>query len=102
MATITAPPITAMQAQAEAFRFLNDHLPDRIITGHPRLDAGADVWRVPVVLAYPHLGILGEVGEIVVSATAGEIVTCTPVEEMRAAALVLAEQHRERIEAPIA
>jgi hypothetical protein len=101
MATVTVPPLTAMQAQAEAFRFLNDHLPDRIITGSPRLDAAAEVWRVPAVLAYPHLGILGEVGEIAVGATAGEIVAHTPVEEMRAAALALAEQHREKIEAPV-
>jgi len=101
MTTITIPPITAMQAQAEAFRFLNDHLPDRIITGSARLDAAAEVWCIPAVLAYPHLGILGEVGEIQVGATGGEVVAHTPVEEMRAAALALAEQYREQIEAPV-
>lgn len=39
-ATLT-PTITAMQAQAMAFRFLNDHLPDRIIAGTPSLDEKA-------------------------------------------------------------
>jgi hypothetical protein len=62
-----------MQAQAEAFRFLNDHLPDRIIAGPLCLDTEANVWRVPAVLSYPHLGILGEVGEISVSTTTEEI-----------------------------
>ncbi|HEY3138434.1 MAG TPA: hypothetical protein VGL29_20590 [Blastocatellia bacterium] len=101
MATITVPTITAIQAQAEAFRFLNDHLPDRIISGSPHLDAAAQLWRVPAMLTYPHLGTLGEVGEIVVSVTDGKIVAHTPIEEMRAAALALAEQNREQIEAPV-
>lgn len=90
-----------MQAQAEAFGFLNEHLPDRITTGSPRLDEIAQVWRVPVVLSYPHLGALGEVGEIVVHPATGEIVAHTPVEQIRVAALALAEQHREQIEVPL-
>ena len=101
MATALVPTITAMQAQAEAFGFLNDHLPDRIITGPPHLDEIDQVWRVPVVLSYPQLGILGEVGEIVVNPTTGEIVAHTPVERIRTAALALAEEHREQIEAPL-
>lgn len=90
-----------MQAQAEAFRFLNDHLPDRIIAGSPCLDTEANLWRIPVVLSYPHLGILGEVGEITVSTTTEDILSHTPIEKMRASALALAERYRETIEAHI-
>jgi hypothetical protein len=90
-----------MQAQAGVFGFLNEHLPDRIIAGPPRLDEIAQVWRVPVVLSYPHLGILGEVGEVVVHPITGEIVSHTAVEQIRAAALALAEEYREQIEAPL-
>ncbi len=90
-----------MQAQAAAFRFLSDHLPDRIVISSPRLDENAHLWRVPVVLSYPQLGILGEVGEILISTTAEEINSHTPIEEMRTAALALAEQHRNAIEAII-
>lgn len=73
-----------MQAQAEAFRFLNDHLPDRIIAATPHLDAIARAWRVPVVLSYPGLGIIGEIGEISISAETEQVISHTPVEEMRA------------------
>jgi hypothetical protein len=101
MATVIAPAITALQAQAEANLFLSDRLPDRITAGQPRLDEAAQVWRVPVILAYPFLGALGQVGEILVSLSKEEVVSHTPVEEMRAAAWALAEQHRESIEAPL-
>jgi hypothetical protein len=47
------------------------------------------------------LGALGQVGEILVSLSKEEVVSHTPVEEMRAAAWALAEQHRESIEAPL-
>jgi hypothetical protein len=101
MATVTAPAVTALQAQAAAFLFLNDRLPDRIAPDQPHLDEAAQVWRVPVILAYPRLGVLGQVGEILVSLDREEVISHTPVEEMRAAAWSLVEQHRESIEAPL-
>jgi hypothetical protein len=90
-----------MEAQAIAFEFLNDRLPDRIIPDAPSLRADGREWRVEVVLSYPRLGVLGQVGEIIVSATTGEVVAHTPVEAIRAAALSLAERHRDAIQAPI-
>lgn len=59
------------------------------------------MWRVPVILSYPYLGVLGEIGEIVVSATDSEVVSFTPVGEMLQTASTLAEQNRDAIEAPI-
>src|SRR5438876_55452 len=98
MATMTASAITAMQAYAETFGFLNDRLPDRIMPGLPRLDAAAQVWCVPIVLAYPDLGILGELGEVVISLQSGQVVAYTSIEEIDRAADSLIEKHRDAIE----
>ena len=99
MATITAPTITAYQAQAEAGGFLTDHLPDRFCAGRPQFDHEARVWRVPVLLSYAAIGPVGQVGEIIVSAATEEVLSFTPLEEMKAAALSLYEEHRDAIEA---
>ena len=101
MATTIAPTITALQAQAEANLFLSDHVPDRFMAGPPSLDLAAQVWRVPVLLAYPVIGPVGQTGEIFVSVTAEEVVAYTPIEEMKVAARALYEQHRNAIEASV-
>lgn len=101
MATITAPTITALQAQAEANLFLSDHLPDRFMAAQPSFDAAANVWRVPVLLSYAVIGPVGQTGEILVSATEEKVISYTPLEEMKAAARILYEQHRDAIEAPV-
>jgi hypothetical protein len=101
MATKTAPTVTALEAQGVANLFLSDHLGDRFLAVRPQLDEGGDVWRVPVVLTYAVVGPLGEVGEVIVSATSEEVVSHTPIEEMRERALALYEQRREQIEAPL-
>ncbi|MCA1613442.1 MAG: hypothetical protein LC800_04635 [Acidobacteria bacterium] len=67
----------------------------------PQLDENGDVWHVPVVLTYALVGPVGEVGEVLVSAGTEEVVSHTPVEEMKERALALYEQHREQIEAPL-
>lgn len=92
-------PITALEAQAAANLFLSDNLPDRFCADDPALDRTANVWRVPVVLAYPFVGSIGQVGEICVSTSSEQIVSHTPLDEMRAAAQPLIEQHRDAIEA---
>ena len=76
-------------------------LGDRFLAVRPQLDEGGDVWRVPVVLTYAVVGPVGEVGVVLVSAVAEEVVSHTPVEEMRERARDLYEQHREQIEAPL-
>ena len=99
MATMIVPSVTAIEAEAEASLFLSDRVPDRISASTPCLDEAAQVWRVPVVLAYPFVGVLGQVGEIVVSTTKAEVSSSTPIEEVLRAAESLAEQHRDAIEA---
>ena len=100
MATTIAPIITALQAQAEANVFLSNHLPDRFMAGPPCLDLPAQVWRVPVLLAYPTIGPVGQTGEILVSVTVQEVLSYTPIDEMKMAARALYEQHHNAIEAP--
>ena len=56
---------------------------------------------MPVLLAYPIIGPVGQTGEILVSVTAVEVVSYTPIEEMQVAARALYEQHRTAIEASV-
>ena len=101
MVTNTVPRITALEAEAAASLFLSDHLPDRITAGDPQLDSQAGVWHVPVLLAYPVIGSVGEVGQITVSGQTEEILSHTPVDEMLARARALYDQYRDQIEAPV-
>ena len=95
MAANTILKITALEAAASLF--LSDHLPDRLTAGDPQLGAQTGVWHVSVLLAYPIIGVVGEVGEIMINGQTE--FSHTPVDEMLARALY--EQHREQIEAPI-
>jgi hypothetical protein len=89
--------ITAIEAQAAASLFLSDNLPDRFLASSPKLDVSASVWRVPILLAYPFIGPVGQTGEILVNAESEEIVSYTPLDEMKAAARRLYDQHRDAI-----
>lgn len=101
MTTKIAPTVTALEAQGAANLFLSDHLGDRFLAVRPQLDESGDVWCVPVVLTYAIIGPVGEVGQITVNASSEEIVSHTPVEEMKERARALYEQHRDEIEAPL-
>ena len=61
------PKLTAFEAQAAANGFLLDNLPDHYLAIEPRLEPNRQVWRVSVVLTYPYIGSIGEVGEVRVS-----------------------------------
>ena len=98
MVANTVPKTTALEAQAATNGFLLDHLPHCFTAGHPTFDQAAQVWRVPVLLAYATIGSIGEVGEALISAMSEEIVSVTSFEEMNARAHSLYEEHRARIE----
>ncbi len=55
---------------------------------------------MPIILSYPQLGVLGQVGKVIVSASTTEVISSTAIEDMLTAAQLLAEQHRDAIEAP--
>ncbi len=95
---MTATNITAFEAEAEANQLLHGLVPDRFTAGEAWFDQAINAWRVSVVLAYPFIGPIGEVGEVLVSASS-EIISNTPPDEMKTRALELYEQHREAVEA---
>lgn len=95
----TAPQVTAQQAQAAANHFLSDHLPDRFTADQAQLTATADVWQIPVFLAYPFLGSVGQVGEVLVSTASAVVVSHTPFEAMKEAGQRLYEAHHDAIQA---
>jgi hypothetical protein len=92
------PKLTAFEAQAAANGFLLDHMPDRYLAVEPRLDSAAQAWRVKVVLTYPFIGSIGEVGEIAIRESSEEVLSYTPLDEMRERGRQLYEQHREAIQ----
>jgi hypothetical protein len=99
MTTHTAPYITALQAQAIANLFLSDHLPDRFTADQAQFDPHDACWHVPVILAYPGVGALGTVGEILIAAHTETMIAHTPFEEMRQRAQCLYDAHRDAIDA---
>lgn len=93
------PKLTAFEAQAAANGFLLDNLPDHYLAIEPRFEPTQQVWRVSVVLTYPYIGSIGEVGEIRVSAFSEQIISFTPLNEIRTRGRQLYEQHHAAIEA---
>lgn len=91
--------VTAFQAQALVNDFLSNSLPDRFTAD--RSDWADDKWRVPVILAYPQIGSLGEVGEVEVDTEIGTILSHTPFEQMKKIGIELYTANRDAIEAAI-
>jgi hypothetical protein len=79
--------VTALQAQALVNDFLSDSLPDRFTAN---LAEWVDrKWRVSVILAYPQIGSLGAVGEVQVDAETVQILSHTPLEQMKQTGIAL-------------
>lgn len=77
--------VSAETAEIIVNDWLTETLPDRFIALEPRLIAGGDIWSVPVGLAYPYIGVIGEVGEVLVSAFSRGIISATQPEAMKSA-----------------
>lgn len=99
MAANLNPKLTAFEAEAAANAFLLDNLPDHYLALEPRFEPARQVWRVSVVLTYPYIGSIGEVGEVCVSAFSEQIISFTPLNEIRIRGRQLYEQHHAAIEA---
>lgn len=95
--------ISRESAQTRANQFIIEHLPDRFCAGQPHFMIFGMIfpaWSVPIVLAYPKLGVIGEVGAIVINGELGNVVGWTPLEKIREAAKALYEKRKAEIEAP--
>lgn len=90
--------VMAQDAVRIASGWLWERLPDRFGPADPMLDEQKQLWRVPVVLAYPGITV-GPVGEILVDAQSGEVVAHTEIEAIKALGLKLGRQHRAKVRA---
>jgi len=90
--------VMAQDAVRLASGWLWAHLPDRFGPADPMFDEQRQLWRVPVVLAYPGI-VVGQVGELAIDAQSGEIVAHTDIEEIKALGLKLGRKHRAKVRA---
>jgi hypothetical protein len=76
------------EAISEANGFILEHLPDRFCAGIPRLLSfpARTIWATPILLSYPEIGPVGEVGFVAVDAELGNVVGWTPFSEIYKAA----------------
>jgi hypothetical protein len=87
--------LTALEAQGIANEFLSDCLPDRFTADQPiRADSQ---WRVPVILAYPIVGSIGEVGELFIDGIQAQVVGHTPLEIIKQIGLKLYTARQDAI-----
>jgi hypothetical protein len=89
--------VTALQAQALVNDFLSDLLPDRFTANLAEWVDGK--WRISVILAYPHIGSFGEVGEVQVDAETVKILNHTPLAQMKQTGIALYTANQNAIEA---
>jgi len=92
---------TPLEARCLANDWLIARLPDRFAAGPPEHDEDLAAWRISIWLSYPQLEPFGPVGELVLDDATGTVTEHTPIEEMRARALCIYNEHRDRIEAPL-
>jgi hypothetical protein len=88
------------KAIAVANRFILSNLPDRFSAGLPKSIEfpTRQLWIVPVVLTYPNVGIVGEVGMVAVDAEQEIVVGWTPFNEMEKLAKQLYQEKKHEIE----
>ena len=98
---VTLTRIDAETAKRLTNRFLLENLPDRFCAGTPRFLQFPlrSVWIVPVVLAYPRIGPVGQAGIAAVDTETGSVVGWTPLDEMKKAAEAIYERKKADIEA---
>ena len=80
-------PVSSDAAQAVVNDWLLETLSDRFIALTPELIAGGDIWSVSIGLAYPKIGVIGRVGEVLVSAFSKGIISASKPESIKAAGL---------------
>src|SRR6266446_4821368 len=63
--------------------------------------SNADLWIVPVLLANPAYGVVGEVGFVAVAGATYQVTGATRRDEVRAAGAQLAEEKRDELNAAL-
>jgi hypothetical protein len=92
----SAPTIDAETAKLTATEYCLFHFPTLYTAGTPSLASQCDGvrWTVPIVLATPARGLLGQVGELHIDARSGQVIGSTD----RSAVIAAGEQlyHRKK------
>ena len=88
-------------AQRLTNRFILENLPDRFCAGTPRFLQFPlrSVWIVPILLSYPRIGPIGQVGIAAVDTETGSVVGWTPLEQVKKTAEAIYESKKADIEA---
>jgi hypothetical protein len=87
--------LSALEVQGIANEFLSDCLPDRFTADQPIWVESR--WRVPVILAYPTVGSIGEVGELWMDAIQARVLSHTPLEAMKKVGMELYKARQDDI-----
>ncbi len=91
----TVPHVSATAARRKVGLFMLEHVAGQLMATEPHLvhyEGKRPTWRVPVVLAYPNYGTIGEVSEIHVDAKSGMLdYDDKQIEAIKKKALALAE-----------
>jgi hypothetical protein len=91
------PVLVAFDIIRCASGWLRRHMPDRFGTAEPVLEPDGKYWRAPVILTYPGV-VLGEVGELLIDGSTGEVINFTEIEQMKAIGKDLWEQNHDRVD----
>lgn len=94
----TVPQVTEQQAQAAVNKFISNYIGDRFTADQAQLSVTGEVWQVPIILAYPMIGSLGQVGFVLVSTLSEAIVSHTPFDEIKQIGLRLYEANQDAIQ----
>jgi len=98
MATQFVEKPTALEIEQQVAEFLINHVGDRVCVAEVSYNPARHAWQVKLGLSYPFLGVIGIVGEALVTAEHGIELT-TSLEEVKQRAEQLYEQNKEAIEA---
>jgi dipeptide/tripeptide permease len=80
--------------------WLRRHLPDRFGTAEPTLDPDGASWHAPVILTYPGI-VLGQVGELIIDAHTGDVISHTDIEQMKERAMKLWKRNHAKVKAAV-
>ena len=95
---LAATKLSSEAVMQQAMRWVIEHLASSFCAGEPQEVATENVWRVPVLLAYPFM-VVGEVGELWIDGVSGKVLRRTSIQKMKAAARRLGKQHDADIQA---
>ncbi|MEM9906128.1 MAG: hypothetical protein AAF921_14010 [Cyanobacteria bacterium P01_D01_bin.44] len=89
------------RAEAIVNQWLSDNLPDRFAAGEAWLIESCHVWYVPIELTYPSLGSLGQVGEALISAFSGTLLSVSEVASIKQAGAELYKTRQDDLQAAV-